>query len=396
MPRNLWLLIIGMAINVTGASFLWPLNTIFIHDHLGKSLTVAGIVLMLNSAASVIGNLMGGFLFDKIGGYRSILSGIVLTLIALIFMIFFHDWPTYVLLLTMIGFGQGIVFPAMYAMAGAVWPEGERRAFNAIYVAQNVGVAVGSALGGIVASISFEWIFLANALLYIVFFMISFIGFRHIHVYKGTQTSILNHSSQIQSKQKFMALVTVSFGYLLAWVAYSQWASTFSAHSQKVGITLNEYSLLWTVNGTLIVLGQPLLSSFVKRFAKTLKIQMIIGFSIFILSFMVIAKATAFTGFLMAMIILTIGEMFVWPAVPTIANKLAPKGREGFYQGFVNSTATGGRMLGPLIGGLIVDLYGIHLLFVIVIALLCIGLVTTIIYDRKIQTYKDQKVTFQS
>lgn len=49
MPRALKILIIGMFINVTGASFLWPLNTIYIHNHLGKSLTVAGIVLMLNS-----------------------------------------------------------------------------------------------------------------------------------------------------------------------------------------------------------------------------------------------------------------------------------------------------------------------------------------------------------
>ena len=43
MPRALWLLIIGMAVNVTGSSFLWPLNTIYIHDHLGKSLSVAGL-----------------------------------------------------------------------------------------------------------------------------------------------------------------------------------------------------------------------------------------------------------------------------------------------------------------------------------------------------------------
>jgi MFS family permease len=70
MPRSLWLLVIGMMINVTGSSFLWPLNTIYIHEHLGKSLTVAGVVLMLNAAATVIGNLVGGVLFDKIGGLK--------------------------------------------------------------------------------------------------------------------------------------------------------------------------------------------------------------------------------------------------------------------------------------------------------------------------------------
>lgn len=65
MPRALKILVIGMFINVTGASFLWPLNTIYIHNHLGKSLTVAGLVLMLNSGASVAGNLCGGFCLIK-------------------------------------------------------------------------------------------------------------------------------------------------------------------------------------------------------------------------------------------------------------------------------------------------------------------------------------------
>lgn len=89
MPRALKILVIGMFINVTGASFLWPLNTIYIHNHLGKSLTVAGIVLMLNSGASVAGNLCGGFLFDKIGGFKSIMLGIAITLASLVGLVFF-------------------------------------------------------------------------------------------------------------------------------------------------------------------------------------------------------------------------------------------------------------------------------------------------------------------
>ena len=39
----------------------------------------------------------------------------------------------------------------MFAMAGSVWPEGGRKAFNAIYVVQNLGVALGATIGGYVA-----------------------------------------------------------------------------------------------------------------------------------------------------------------------------------------------------------------------------------------------------
>ncbi len=75
---------------------------------------------------------------------------------------------------------------------------------------------------------------------------------------------------------------------------------------------------------------------------------MLLGIIIFTVSFIVVAYAETFKMFVVAMVIVTFGEMFLWPAIPTIANQLAPKGREGFYQGVVNSSATIGRMLGPI------------------------------------------------
>lgn len=148
MPKALWLLVIGMVINVTGASFLWPLNTIYIHQELEKSLSVAGLVLMVNAGAGVLGNLFGGRLFDRIGGYKTIILGISITMASAFTLAFFHSWIYYVVLLVGLGFGSGVTLPAMYAMAGFVWPEGGRKAFNTIYVAQNLGIAMGHHLVG--------------------------------------------------------------------------------------------------------------------------------------------------------------------------------------------------------------------------------------------------------
>jgi MFS family permease len=385
MPRALWLLIIGMAVNVTGSSFLWPLNTIYIHEHLGKSLSVAGIVLMLNSAASVIGNLFGGNLFDKIGGYKSIMLGIGVTILSLIGLTVWPGWPQYIVFLTLVGFGSGIVFPAMYAMAGSVWKEGGRKAFNAIYVAQNLGVAIGAALGGLVASYSFQLIFMANAIMYLAFMAIAYFGYRSIDTNAAKQTSIIQENGMVKSSTKLYALLVLSIGYLLCWVGYVQWQTTIAAYTQELNISLNQYSILWTINGALIVLGQPVVNKLIKPFQNKLKHQIILGMVIFMVSYAVAASAQAFSGFVAGMVILTIGEMLIWPAVPTIANTLAPKGREGFYQGIVNSTATGGRMIGPLMGGILVDLYGMPMLFAVLIALMFIGIFTTLVYDRKLK-----------
>ena len=386
MPRALWLLIIGMVVNVTGSSFLWPLNTIYIHDHLGKSLSIAGIVLMLNSGASVIGNLYGGNLFDRIGGYKSIVLGISITLAALIGLTFWQGWPEYIVFQIIIGFGTGIIFPSMYAMAGSVWKEGGRKAFNAIYVAQNLGVALGASLGGIVAAYSFQLIFLANTIMYVLFLLIALFGYKGISVESGKQAANDINVPIVNNRKNLYALLILCSGYLLCWVAYVQWTTTISSYTQEIGISLKQYSLLWSINGALIVVAQPLLNSVLKRLSASLKLQMMIGIGIFIVSFIVVGKSTAFSGFLVGMIILTIGEMFIWPAVPTVAFNLAPKGREGFYQGIVNSTATGGRMVGPLMGGMIVDMYNMSALFIVLIVLFLIAFITTLLYDRGLKT----------
>lgn len=390
MPRALWLLLIGMVINTTGSSFIWPLNTIYIHDILGHSLTLAGLILMLNSGAGIVGNLFGGILFDKIGGYKSMITGIVVTTLAGILLAFYHTTVPYTILLVVIGFGSGMIFPSMFAMAGSVWPEGGRKPFNAIYVAQNIGVALGSFLGGIVASFSFTYIFSVNAFLFFCFFILALRTYKNIdpknHA-RELQTSILEQSQPIKQKAPFMALIIICAGLVLCWIGYVQWQSTIASYTQTLHIPVSQYSLLWAINGFLIVLGQPAVHIITKKMTST-KAQMLVGISIFILSFIILSFAASFIDFLVAMIVLTLGEMLVWPAVPTVANQLAPKGKAGFYQGFVNSAGTAGRMIGPLMGGVLVDLFNIHVLIIVILVFFVGAMLTSIFYDQPLKRIK--------
>ena len=390
MPKSVWLLIIGMLVNVTGVSFLWPLNTIYLHDHLGKSLTIAGLVLMANAGAGIVGNLLGGYLFDRIGGYKSIMLGNVITIVGLIGLTIWHGWPHYVWFLTIMGFSGGIVFPSMYAMVGTAWPEGGRKAFNAIYLAQNLGVAIGPAVAGIIADYSFNYIFLANLGMYILFFFIALFGFREFDIASDRHTSVINEGKSIRNKAPFYALLIVTSGYLICWLVYVQWQSTIATFTQDLGITLKQYSLLWSINGLLILAAQPIIQPIVKRLEHRVKAQLVLGIIIMMISFIIVGYAQAFSMFVTAMVILTIGEMFVWPAVPTLASQLAPKGREGFYQGIVNSTATIGRMLGPLVGGVLVDLYGMTVMFLILTTFMALAIIPSLLYDLPLKKTESQ------
>lgn len=384
MPKEIWWLVIGMAINITGASFLWPLNTIYMNEELDKSLSTAGLVLMVNSFGMIVGNLLGGTLFDKLGGYRTIMLGTIVSLCATILLNFFHGWPWYAIWLIMLGFGGGMIIPAIYAMAGVVWPQGGRQTFNAIYLAQNIGVALGAALGGFVAELSFNYIFMANLAMYVIFFFIALFQFNMDYQATVKHQETLENVAHIQNKKHFTALILLCVMFALCWIAYVQWQTTIASFTQSIGISMSQYSLLWTVNGVLILVGQPLILPIIHLIKGQLKKQLYFGLVVFILSFFVTSFATSFSIFVVGMVIMTFAEMFVWPAVPTIANNLAPKGREGVYQGIVNSASTVGKAFGPLVGGILVDVFNMQIMFLSMIGLLVIAMAFLTIYDRKV------------
>ncbi|RDW16990.1 MFS transporter [Oceanobacillus arenosus] len=389
MPRQIWLLVIATTINVTGGSFLWPLNTIYMHNELGKSLAFAGFILMFNTAANIAGNLLGGALFDRYSAYKTVLYGTLLATLATIGISLYHSVVPYTIFLIIIGFGNGITWPVIMAMAGSVWPEGGRRAFNAVYVAQNLGVALGATLGGYIASISFNYIFWANAILFIVFFFIVLFTFKEMDQSQNPQmhTSVIEQSGKINDKTAFRSLLILCSGFLITWIAYSQWQSTIASHTQDIGIPLEQYSSLWAINGFLIVFAQPLVKWVTEKITSP-RTHIYIGVIIMIVSYFIAMIAADFTMFAIAMVILTMGEVLMWPAFPTLANVLAPKGRKGFYQGLVNSIGATGRMIGPVVGGFIVDMYNIELLFYILIVILFIPFATTKFYDRTLKAKK--------
>lgn len=384
MPKQVWLLIIGTLINTIGNSFLWPLNSIYIHDHLGKSLTVAGVVLMLNSLAGVFGNLVGGFLFDKLGGYKAILIGVVLNLGSISLLTVWHDWPQYVIFLAMLGFSGGIVYPALYAIAGSAWPEGGRKAFNSIFLANNVGVAIGPALAGIIADFQFEYVFYANLTFYALFLILVVTAFKRFDTNQVTTKSIANEARD-REKGPIVAIAILSISLIICWLSYSQWSATISSYTQGLGMSLSQYSLLWTINGFLIVAVQPIIKPLITRWEKKIKHQLVLGLVLMSASFGVVYFAQDFKMFVAAMVILTFGEVFFTPVIPLIANKLAPQGQQGFYQGLVNSASTVGRMIGPVLGGFMVDMYGMQVLMLFLAIFILVAIIPCLVYDRALK-----------
>ena len=380
MPRLMWVLALGGLVSTIGGSFVWPLNTIYIHFILGKPLTVAGLVLMLSAGAGLVGQLVGGTLFDRFGGKAVMLGGLFSVACMLVIIGLVRVWPVYVAAMGVLGASYGIIEPATNALVARAWPEGGRRGFNFLYVARNAGVAIGTAFGGVVAGYSFTASFLINAAAALTY---SILVWRFIprglpvpaasEVADGADADEAAEVSGVAEgggateagagdgtafQNRTFTLVSmglVALGATFIWMSYSQWQAVISVYMHSLGYSLASYGILWTINGVLIVVGQPLIVTVVKRWLKGLRAQMVGGTLLFAAAFALIWQHPQYEWFIAGMVVLTLGEMLVLPALPAAVSELAPAGRMGLFQGVLGGATSAGRMLGPVGGGAMYD-----------------------------------------
>ncbi len=385
-PPALLVLVLSTVLMVSGFSMMWPLVTLYVHSRLGLPMSWAGVVLLVQSAANLGGNLVGGPLFDTWGGRRTVLVGACSASLAAFGMALTHGLYPYLAMTVVLGFGTGLIYPSINAFAAQVWPDGQRAAFNAVYVASNVGVAVGSMAGGLLAEIRFSLSFTVTGIVMLVYACVVLLGMRApaFGPARATPRQVLPDGPAAPRGPAGLwrlAPWLLALGLFLDWTAYVQWQTTVAVHMEVLGFALSRYSLLWTVNGVLILAGQPLVAWFTRQ-VPAVKLQMLLGNVLFILSFVLLLRARAYSAFLGGMALTTLGEMFVWPGVPAAADRLAPEGRRGLYQGLVSGAASTGRAAGPLFGGLLYDRFPTQVLFLVMIAVFIVGLAVLAVYDR--------------
>lgn len=366
-----WLLCGSFIVSV-GSSLLWPLTTIYMHDYLGQSLTTAGIVLFINSLALIAGSYLGGRMYDKDrkNARRWLLGAIFLSTSAVFLLIFFNDWPTFAVLLFLDNFGGGIAITIGNSLATGIKEKSSRQVFNMLYFMQNVGVVIGTLLVGVLVEISIEWIFISNFILFAFYW---FVVYRYYYVPKA---ALVKEQVAKKGQDKTpLSYVWVIGAILILFFAietgYSQWQSNLSIYMESLGISVKSYGFLWTINGFVIVCGQPILN---KLLDDILKIKLIyklyLGSALFVLGFFTLLFATDYPHFILTMVIVTLGEILTFPTIPAVVDNLSTLSEKGKYQGAVSVFAALGRAIGPLAGGLIVDNSSYNMLFTVMIALM--------------------------
>ncbi|WP_125573826.1 MDR family MFS transporter [Levilactobacillus huananensis] len=388
--RLRWL-VVGALFSSIGMSFIWPLTTIYLHNRLGASLTKVGVILLFYSLANVVGSVLGGRLFDRRNPYYLTIGGILLSLVTLGGLIINHGWPAFPIALLFLGLASGWTLTMVNSLGTTIHSRDGRYIFNMLYFAQNLGVVLGTALVGYVYSTSVTLLFAIAFALFVLFLIVVV---RHYKAPAVTQPKVVSAKEKVQIKiprpnQRIM--LTFFFSLMVIWIMYTQWESNLSVYMTGMGIPMKSYSLLWTLNGGLIVVLQVFIN-WLGNYFSNLYLQVYAGIFFLAISFVTLIFAKDYMHFTIAMIILTMGEATAFPAIPAIVNNLTPAAVKGKYQGMSNAWTSVGKAIGPLMGGIIIDQTSYTLLFIIaavtIMVILGLNIFVVTVNRRRVKTFK--------
>ena len=374
-------------LNNTGAAFLWPLTTMYMHNYLHESLTTAGVVMLLMSICMMVGNYLGGWLFDYWDQYQTAILGVTISTVAIFTLIFAHGWPWFAILMMLNSLGDGINMTIVNSYGSLVSDHSSRYVFNYIYMAFNVGVVIGTLAVGVLLPISVVLVFTVATVFYFLLALVVVFALK-VRVPLPPKTPRSREKLASRSHQQALVLIwLILLNFVTIHLSYSLWESVMAVHMTNMGIPFYAYSLLWTLNGVLIIVGQPLVNKLSPYVC--LSSQIMVGILIFASSFILLIFARNLWAFVLDFVLLTIGEMASFAGLPAWIAQLTTVNEAGHYQGLLNIMMSIGRAIGPLYGGFVIDHGNYQELFISVFLLMTVTLGGVFAYLLRLRRLSD-------
>ncbi|WP_309599979.1 MFS transporter [Brevibacillus centrosporus] len=363
-PREALLFLVASFINASGSAFMWPLNTLYVHTVLQRSMTEAGFALMLQSLAGIIGQFIGGSLFHRLGAKRLIVGALLLQGCIQLAIPFSQSWTIYLALMIGLGFTFNLSSPAIQAFIGFRWKEQRRELFNIVYVSNNLGMAIGTSLAGVVAAFSFQLTFLLNSASTLLFALFFFIFMKHISHKElvgdsAAQAEKRSGKETLQLLYRYQLYLFMALGAGFIFFSTTVWNTGVAPYLTGLGMPLAAYSWLWTINGIIIFAGQPVTTQIKRLLKQSLSAQLVTSAVLYGAGFgFMLLFHNSYVAFIFGMIITTFGEMLISPTIPTFITEKTGE-TAPFYLGVVGGITALGRLLGPLAMGYMYDHGGV-------------------------------------
>jgi MFS family permease len=359
-PRQFWLMITGIIIATAGGSMIWPFMVIYASSKLGLPLSTVAALISINAGTGLIASLVAGTLADKIGRKVVMVFSLAVNGIAYFLLIYAQTYLHFAALMVLIGSSNPLYQVGADAMLADMIPSEKRTDAYAINrIANNAAFALGPAVGGFLATRSYNLAFYGAALGFITYSLLLLFRARETLPLARENNAATSHKDEnvlqgytrVFRDTRYMIIIAlISLGLIaptLLWILMPVYAKA------NFGIPEAQYGWIPTTNALMCVFIQYPVTRVTRR-CKTLPVVGM-GMLIYALGAGSVALMTGFWGFWLSMVILTFGELTLVPTASKYVADTAPADLRGRYMSIYWLGWGLARTLSPIIGGFLND-----------------------------------------
>ncbi|MBP6179263.1 MAG: MFS transporter [Anaerolineales bacterium] len=362
-PRQYWLMIAGIVISTAGGSMIWPFLLIYASGKLDLPLSTVATLISINAGTGLFASFLAGTLADKVGRKSVMVFSLAMNGIAYFFLLQAETYSQFVTLMIFIGLSNPLYQVGADAMLADMIPSEKRTEAYAINrIANNAAFGIGPAVGGFLASTSYDLAFYgasAGFLTYsiMLFFLAHETLEKNVSVTKtdslagqakGAERGAYARVFQDRGYIAFVSLVSLGLiAPTMLWILMPVYAKTNFNVPEAV------YGWIPTTNAMMCVFIQFSVTQITRRHT-TLPVAAT-GMFIYAIGAGSVALMTGFWGFWLSMVVLTFGELTLVPTASKYVADIAPADLRGRYMSVYWLGWGLARTLAPLIGGFLND-----------------------------------------
>jgi len=364
-------LLLGVFVNKLGA-FIQVFLVLFL-THRGFSPVQAGVALGCYGGGSVVGQLAGGAMSDRLGARRTILLGMSGTAVLVLAVLYLRNYPALLGAVAVVGLASNVYRPASASLLSELTPKHRQVMIFAMYrLAMNLGTTAGPLLGTALLTISYNLLFWGEALAALGYAVIALVALPG-----GSATAEQPAAAEPVTPAAAPAAGADAAGrrsagylalladrrYLLYLVAmlvnaaiYVQYVGTLPLAMRAAGLAIGWYGAMVALNGFIVITCELLVTKVVQRWPARMVIA--VGFTLIGGGFACYALPWGLAAFVVGTLGWTLAEIIGGPmmfAYPALAGPARLRGR---YIGSAYAMFGVGSAIGPIVGVLLFNEFG--------------------------------------
>lgn len=358
LSRELWLIEVGIFLNMFGYGAVLPFEIIYLHNARGFSLGVAGLVVGTITGVAFVAAPLVGPLIDRWGARVTAVGAGVALAVGYAGLALAHTPAPAFAAAALAGAGNGGLNPSQSTLVTTLAPPGLRHRATAVSrVAGNAGIGIGGALGGLVAAYGlrgFVALFLFNAVTYLVY-----VGVLVAVVRDGARPEPVTGGYRLVVRDRAFIQLAVTEVAVIAvgWGVFTWLVPPYARNDLGIGARL--IGLLLLANAATVVVAQVPVARLAE--GRRRAVMMALAASIFAGACLLVVAlgsrtGTAYPALLVASIAVGVGECFYTTVLTPLIADLAPPGLRGRYMASMGFCWWIGLAVAPTLGAQLLSL----------------------------------------